>query len=48
MKNQIADLIANALENIQQEQQLDFTIPTPITVQRYKQPEHGDSATNIG
>jgi arginyl-tRNA synthetase len=47
MKDQLIALLADALTKIQTDTIPELTIPDPITVQRCKQPEHGDLATNL-
>jgi len=47
MKDQLIDLLTHALAEIKSTQIPELTIPDNITVQRCKQPEHGDLASNI-
>ena len=47
MKNQLITLLANALQTIQSQSIPNLIIPETITLQRCKDPSHGDLATNI-
>ena len=47
MKEQLASMIKAALEHLQSQQIIPADHHTTVTVQRCKQPEHGDLATNV-
>jgi arginyl-tRNA synthetase len=47
MKDQLISLLADALQTIQTQSIPDLIIPETITLQRCKDPSHGDLATNI-
>lgn len=47
MKDQLAAVIEAALAQLKSQQVIAEDVKVPITVQRCKQPEHGDLATNI-
>ena len=47
MKDKIAELLNNALQKLQTDGNLPSELTAPITVQRCKQPEHGDWASNL-